>query len=65
VIFKVLARRTRDTRYDDVARFWARVFGVNIAFGVATGTPLEIETGTNSRTAATIRNVSSKACALA
>ena len=47
VIFKVLAWRTKDTRYDEVARFWARIFGVNFAFGVVTGIPLEFEFGTN------------------
>jgi cytochrome d ubiquinol oxidase subunit I len=47
VVFKVLALRTRDTRYDELARFWARIFGVNFAFGVVTGTPLEFEFGTN------------------
>jgi len=47
VIFKILGRRSRDARYDDIARFWARIFGVNFAFGVVTGIPLEFEFGTN------------------
>jgi cytochrome d ubiquinol oxidase subunit I len=47
VVFKGLGRRTGDARYDGLARFWARVFGVNFAFGVVTGIPLEFEFGTN------------------
>jgi len=47
VIFKVLGRTTREPRYDELARFWARIFGVNFAFGVVTGIPLEFEFGTN------------------
>ena len=47
VIFKILGNRTRDPRYDDIARFWARIFGVDFAFGVVTGIPLEFEFGTN------------------
>ncbi len=33
--------------YNEVARFWARVFGLNFALGVVTGIPLEFEFGTN------------------
>lgn len=47
VIFKALATRTKNERYADLARFWARIFGVNFTIGVVTGIPLEFEFGTN------------------
>jgi cytochrome d ubiquinol oxidase subunit I len=47
VVFKGAALRTRDTRFDDLARFWARIFGVNFAVGVVTGVPMEFQFGTN------------------
>jgi cytochrome bd ubiquinol oxidase subunit I len=47
VILKVLALRTADERYNEVARFWARIFGLNFAMGVVTGIPLEFQFGTN------------------
>ena len=47
VIFKALALARRDGRYDDAARFWARIFGINFAIGVVTGIPLEFQFGTN------------------
>src|SRR5258708_30365499 len=47
VVFKGAALRTRDTRFDDLARFWARIFGVNFAIGVVTGVPMEFQFGTN------------------
>lgn len=47
VIFKVIALRKRDARYDELARFWGRIFGINFAVGVATGVPLEFQFGTN------------------
>jgi cytochrome d ubiquinol oxidase subunit I len=47
VIFKLLALRTRDETYNQLARFWARIFGLNFAVGVVTGVPLEFEFGTN------------------
>src|SRR5947207_5153817 len=33
--------------YESAARFWAKIFGVNFAFGVVTGIPLEFQFGTN------------------
>jgi cytochrome d ubiquinol oxidase subunit I len=33
--------------YDDLARFWARIFGINFAVGVVTGIPMEFQFGTN------------------
>jgi cytochrome d ubiquinol oxidase subunit I len=57
VIFKLLAVRAArtaraagtppDARYDELARFWARIFGINFAVGVATGVPMEFQFGTN------------------
>jgi cytochrome bd ubiquinol oxidase subunit I len=31
----------------EAARFWARIFGINFAFGVVTGVPMEFQFGTN------------------
>jgi cytochrome d ubiquinol oxidase subunit I len=47
VVFKAAALRTGDARFDDLARFWARVFGLNFALGVVTGIPMEFQFGTN------------------
>jgi cytochrome d ubiquinol oxidase subunit I len=47
VLFKVLANRTGDERYQDAARFWIRIFGINFAVGVVTGIPMEFQFGTN------------------
>jgi cytochrome d ubiquinol oxidase subunit I len=47
VVLKVLALRTRNERYNEAARFWARIFGLNFAMGVVTGIPLEFQFGTN------------------
>ncbi len=47
VVLKTLALRTGNERYNDSARFWARIFGINFAFGVVTGIPMEFQFGTN------------------
>src|SRR6266542_6626784 len=47
VLFKLLALRRGDERYNEAARFWARIFGINFAVGVVTGIPLEFQFGTN------------------
>lgn len=47
VIFKVLALRFRDSSYDELAQFWARIFAINFAVGVVTGIPMEFQFGTN------------------
>ena len=31
VVFKAVALRKNDDRWHDVARFWARIFGINFA----------------------------------
>lgn len=38
---------SRDDHYNQVARFWTKVFALSFAFGVATGIPLEFQFGTN------------------
>lgn len=47
VLLKVLARRTGNEHYQDAARFWIRIFGINFAVGVVTGIPMEFQFGTN------------------
>ncbi len=47
LVFKGLAIRTKRPEYGDLARFWARIFGINFAVGVVTGIPMEFQFGTN------------------
>ena len=47
VIFKTMALRTGNETYNQAARFWARIFGVNFILGVVTGIPMEFQFGTN------------------
>jgi cytochrome d ubiquinol oxidase subunit I len=47
LILKTLAIRTGNEHYNDAARFWARIFGINFALGVVTGIPMEFQFGTN------------------
>jgi len=47
VVLKTLALRTRDPAYDDAARFWTKIFGINFLAGVVTGIPMEFQFGTN------------------
>jgi len=47
VIMKSLALTRRDARWDEAARFWIRIFGINFAVGVVTGVPMEFQFGTN------------------
>jgi cytochrome d ubiquinol oxidase subunit I len=47
VVMKTLGLRTGDLRWDDAARFWIRIFGLNFAVGVVTGIPMEFQFGTN------------------
>ena len=46
-IIKTIALRTGDARWDQVARFWGRIFGISFAIGVVTGIPMEFQFGTN------------------
>lgn len=47
VYWKWRALKTGDERYNQAARFWAKIFGVNFAIGVVTGIPMEFQFGTN------------------
>jgi len=47
VYFKWKALRTGDERYNNAARFWAKIFGLNFGVGVVTGIPMEFQFGTN------------------
>jgi cytochrome bd ubiquinol oxidase subunit I len=47
VILKTIALRTGISHYDEAARFWARIFGINFVVGVVTGIPMEFQFGTN------------------
>ncbi len=47
VVFKTMALRTKDDRYNRAARFWAKIFGINFVLGVVTGIPMEFQFGTN------------------
>jgi len=47
VALKTVAIRCNDERYNQAARFWARIFAVNFLIGVVTGIPMEFQFGTN------------------
>ena len=47
VALKTLALRNNDETYNQAARFWARIFGINFVIGVVTGIPMEFQFGTN------------------
>src|SRR5258708_25116383 len=47
VVLKTLAVRTGNSHYNEAARFWARIFGINFVVGVVTGIPMEFQFGTN------------------
>ena len=47
VVLKTIAIRRKDERYNEAARFWARIFGINFVLGVVTGIPMEFQFGTN------------------
>jgi len=47
VWLKTVALRTGDEHYHRAARFWAKIFAINFAVGVATGIPMEFQFGTN------------------
>jgi cytochrome bd ubiquinol oxidase subunit I len=47
VWLKTVGLRKNDRVYNEAARFWARIFGINFVIGVVTGIPLEFQFGTN------------------
>jgi cytochrome d ubiquinol oxidase subunit I len=47
VVLKTVAVGRHDERYNDAARFWARIFAINFLLGVVTGVPMEFQFGTN------------------
>jgi cytochrome bd ubiquinol oxidase subunit I len=47
VVMKALGLRPGGERWNDAARFWIRIFGINFAVGVVTGVPMEFQFGTN------------------
>jgi len=47
VIMKALGLRSGGAKWNDAARFWIRIFGLNFAMGVVTGFPMEFQFGTN------------------
>jgi len=47
VVLKTMALRYKDETYNQAARFWARIFGINFVLGVVTGIPMEFQFGTN------------------
>lgn len=47
VVFKILHVVKKDRRYNELARFWAKIFAINFVIGVVTGIPLEFQFGTN------------------
>src|SRR5260221_3520836 len=47
VLLKTAYLRTGNVRYNESARFWAKIFGINFVIGVVTGIPMEFQFGTN------------------
>src|SRR5690349_22056179 len=47
VVLKSLGLRHNNETYNQAARFWARIFGINFVLGVVTGIPMEFQFGTN------------------
>ena len=46
-VMKALGLRPGGEAWNDAARFWIRIFGINFAIGVVTGIPMEFQFGTN------------------
>lgn len=46
-VMETLYVRTGDEKWKNAAKFWMKAFGINFAFGVATGLVLEFQFGTN------------------
>src|SRR5512143_2227982 len=47
VVMKALSLRHGGEGWNEAARFWIRIFGINFAVGVVTGIPMEFQFGTN------------------
>lgn len=47
VMMKSLGLKAQRGAYNDAARFWGRIFGINFVLGVVTGIPMEFQFGTN------------------
>ncbi len=47
VYFKWKYLRTKAEKYNHIAKFWMKIFGINFAIGVVTGIPMEFQFGTN------------------
>src|SRR5579864_5181924 len=47
VVLKTVALRSGNDIYNQSARFWAKIFGINFIMGVVTGIPMEFQFGTN------------------
>lgn len=47
VILKTIGLKGGDERYNQAARFWAKVLAINFVLGVVTGIPMEFQFGTN------------------
>src|SRR5258705_13348900 len=47
VVMKARGLARDGERWNDAARFWIRIFGINFAVGVVTGIPMEFQFGTN------------------
>jgi cytochrome d ubiquinol oxidase subunit I len=47
VVLKTIAIAGKNERYNDAARFWAKIFAINFLLGVVTGIPMEFQFGTN------------------
>src|SRR5437660_1541216 len=47
VVLKSIALLKPSQDYDEAARFWGKIFGINFAVGVVTGIPMEFQFGTN------------------
>jgi len=47
VLMEALYLKTRNSLYQQMTRFWVRIFGLTFALGVATGVVMEFQFGTN------------------
>ena len=47
VVLKTSGLQPGNEIYNQAARFWARIFGINFVLGVVTGIPMEFQFGTN------------------